>query len=161
MTKLEELINLLKEKKLTLGSVESLTGGLFASSICSVPGVSRVFKGSIVTYQYKLKESLLGIDHSIIAKNGVVSDIVAKLMCEKGIKLLDCDIVISFTGNAGPTKDIGDADVGLVYSALLCKKEPTKIEVKRKNFNGERNAIRTKVVEDSYDDLINFILSNY
>ena len=51
LEKAKSVLKALEEKGLTLGSVESLTGGLFASTICSVPGASKVFKGSFITYE--------------------------------------------------------------------------------------------------------------
>jgi nicotinamide-nucleotide amidase len=53
-------------KGLSLGSVESLTGGLFASSICSIPGASKVFKGAVVSYSNDVKEKLVGVNPATI-----------------------------------------------------------------------------------------------
>ena len=83
--------------KKTLGSVESFTGGLFASTIISNPGASSFFKGSIITYHDAIK-SKLGIDIS----NGVVNKKVALEMAKKGKEFLGVDICVSFTGEAGP-----------------------------------------------------------
>ena len=62
MSNAKQLIDLLAKKGLTLGSVESFTGGLFAKTITDVSGASQVFKGSLVTYSKELKIKLLGMD---------------------------------------------------------------------------------------------------
>ena len=140
---MEELLKLFKEKGLTLGSVESMTGGLFASSFTSVPGASAVFKGSVVTYHTSEKIKLLGIDEEIIKEHGVVSKTVALEMACKGQELLDVDVCISITGNAGPTCEPGGMPVGRAYIGLATKNECVFYEL---NLSGTRNEIRTKIV---------------
>ncbi len=109
---MQKLVSYLKDKNLTIGSVESMTGGLFAARITSVPGASKVFKGSIVSYSPLIKENVVGVNKETIAKYGVVSKQVAYEMAEKGRKVLDVDICVSITGNAGPTSEPGEAGVG-------------------------------------------------
>lgn len=95
----------LEAKGLSLGSVESLTGGLFASTVCEVPGASKVFKGAIVTYANSVKEHLVDVMEETIQTYGVVSEQVAEEMALGGARNLDVDVCVSFTGNAGPTSD--------------------------------------------------------
>ncbi len=115
---MQKLVSYLKDKNLTIGSVESMTGGLFAARITSVPGASKVFKGSIVSYSPLIKENVVGVNKETIAKYGVVSKQVAYEMAEKGRKVLDVDICVSITGNAGPTSEPGEAGVGELYIGL-------------------------------------------
>ena len=61
LEKAKKVLSSLEKRGLTLGSVESLTAGLFASTICSVPGASKVFKGSFVTYATSMKTDFLNI----------------------------------------------------------------------------------------------------
>ena len=75
---MNELAQLLISHNITVSSVESFTVGNFASMLGSVPGISKVYKGSLVTYQSETKERLLSIDHDIIAKYGVVSKEIAR-----------------------------------------------------------------------------------
>lgn len=96
------LVNYLKEKNLTIGSCESFTAGLFASTLGSVPGASQVFKGALVTYASELKCSLANVDEAIIDQYGVISESCAQAMAQGARKVLQCDICVSFTGNAGP-----------------------------------------------------------
>ena len=140
---MEKLVSFLKEKGLTIGSIESMTAGLFAASIAAVPGASKVFKGSVVSYSRLIKENVVGIDPKIIDKFGVVSSEVAHEMASKGKRLLDVDICVSITGNAGPTSEPGSAGVGETYIAVAYK---DKVEVFKNQFSGDRNKIREQAV---------------
>ena len=153
------MINLEKEKKvlsslekrgLTLGSVESLTAGLFASTICSVPGASKVFKGSFVTYATSMKTDFLNINKSFINKYGVVSKEVAREMAIIGRHGLEVDVCVSFTGNAGPTKEKGKAPVGRVNMCVATSKGYVNIE---KDFKLDRNEMREECVNSMLDAL--------
>lgn len=143
---IDKVIELLKESNLTLSSCESLTGGLFASTITSFSGVSNFFKGSLVTYQNEVKENLLKIPADLINTHGVVSKEIAYQMCEKTSKLLSSDICISFTGNAGPSA-MENKEVGLVYIGICYLNE---IEVYEYHFQGDRNSIREQVVLEGF-----------
>lgn len=96
----------------TLGSVESLTGGLFASEIVSKPGASQYFKGALVLYSDELKQKF-GIDIS----QGTINEKVAIAMAEIGRKILNVDVCIALTGNAGPSAS-DDKNVGNVWIAI-------------------------------------------
>ena len=99
---MNELAELLIKNNISIGTVESFTVGNFATMLGNIPGISKVYKGSLVTYQSETKERLLGIEHPLIEKYGVVSKEIATLMCVNGKSILDVDLCISFTGNAGP-----------------------------------------------------------
>ena len=126
----KEVNNHLVEEGLTLGSVESFTGGLFASRITSVPGASKFFKGAFVTYATEEKVRLISVPQSVIDQFGVVSKEVAYYMANNGRQLLNVDVCVSFTGNAGPDamegKPVGEVHIGIatkdnaqIYSLLL------------------------------------------
>ena len=150
LEKAKKVLSILEEKGLTLGSVESLTAGLFASTICSIPGASKVFKGSIVTYATSLKTELLGIDKNLIDRVGVVSKEVAREMATRGREKLNVDVCVSFTGNAGPTKEEGKAPVGRVNMCVSTREINMDIE---KDFLLERNAMREECVNAMLDAL--------
>lgn len=152
-----KLIKLLTDKKLTIGSVESLTAGGFIATLANIPGASKVVRGGLVTYQSTFKTALLGINKNIIDKYGVVSEEIAILMAKGGMKIIDSDIVISFTGNAGPTAEKGDAEVGRVYMSILCKPNLKKPFIFTKVYKGDRNAIRKSVINDAISSLIKII----
>lgn len=113
----QELSDLFKEYGRTLGSVESFTGGSFASSITAIPGASKFFKGGVVTYATEEKIKLLGIDPTRVEQFGVVSQEIGGDMAMHGKYILDVDYAISFTGNAGPEamegKPVGEIYIGV------------------------------------------------
>lgn len=129
---------LLKDRNLKIGTVESCTSGLLANQIVSVSGASEYFEGSLLTYSYDIKESLLDIKKETLLTNGAVSEIIAQEMAVGGLKKLGVDVCISTTGIAGPLGGTEDKPVGLVWIGLA-----TNNGVKAKKFqfgdNRERN----------------------
>lgn len=110
----EDIHTLFKNANRTLGSVESFTGGRFASSITAIPGASKFFVGGYVTYATWEKIRLLNIKKERVDMYGVVSQEIAGDMAMHGKFLLDSDYCISFTGNAGP-EPMENKPVGLIY----------------------------------------------
>ncbi len=135
---MQELVALLIDKQLRIASIESLTAGLFASSIASVPNASKVLVGSLVTYTNDCKIKLLHMDEAIIQTHGVISSECVSAMATQGQSMFNSDIVVSFSGNAGPSV-MEDKEVGLVYMALLYK---GNIKVFKEQFHGNRNEVR-------------------
>jgi len=112
---------ILKEKKQSLVTAESCTGGNIAKIITSVPGSSNYFLGSIVAYQAFVKIKELNVEEKIIVNHSVVSAQVAEAMA-KGIQnKFNSDYAIATTGNAGPTTDLTDKTVGVVFIAIASK----------------------------------------
>lgn len=106
-----------------LACAESLTGGLLADAFVRVPGASRVFLGSTVTYDIKAKASILGVDKALLEREGAVHPEVARQMAEGTARLYsqpeygDAVIGLSTTGVAGPGPD-GDKPAGLAYVGI-------------------------------------------
>ena len=144
MNRMHSLLQSLADKNKTLGTIESMTGGLFAARATEIPGASNVFKGSIVSYSSEVKEKVLGVNPKIIEEEGVVSELVAQQMAAKGRELLGVDVALSITGNAGPTAEPGDAPIGQVYLGLATKDGVWSFGYK---FEGTREEIREKAVE--------------
>jgi PncC family amidohydrolase len=109
------IINLLRQRGQSLGVAESCTGGLISEWLTRVSGASDVFKGGIIAYTDDVKARLLGVDKSLIAQHGSVSEIVAKELAMQAQKVLQVDFALSTTGFAGPTGGTTDAPVGTVY----------------------------------------------
>jgi len=114
---MEELAQLLIQRNISISSVESFTVGGFAKIIGSISGISAVYRGTLVSYQTRIKRDVLHIDEKIIDQFGVVSKEVAGLMAIQGQKMFDSDVCISFTGNAGPSAMEGKP-VGLIYIGI-------------------------------------------
>ncbi len=130
MAELEvEIARLIREyraktgKFLTIGAVESATGGRIADRITNVPGSSDYFKGSVVAYSNEVKIALLGVKKATIENYGAVSEQTALEMARGGRKLLDVDICVSDTGIAGPTGDIPEKPLGLFYLGMSVGEE--------------------------------------
>ncbi|MGA8849745.1 MAG: CinA family protein [Dehalococcoidia bacterium] len=108
-------------KLLTIGTVESATGGSIADRITNVPGSSDYFKGSVVAYSNEVKIALLGVKKATIENYGAVSEQTALEMARGGRKLLHVDICVSDTGIAGPSGATPEKPVGLFYLGLAAK----------------------------------------
>ena len=153
----EEINKLFREKGLSLGSVESFTGGLFAKEITSVPGASHFFKGSLITYATEEKNRLLDISYDDIDQYGVVSEQIAYQMALKGQQLLNVDVCVSFTGNAGPDamegKKVGEIYIGVAYL--------DKVEVYPFLLKGDRETIQKEGVKNALAILEKKICKKY
>lgn len=137
---LEEVVGkLLIENNITLSLAESCTGGLVASKLTSISGISKSLDRSIVTYSNKAKIKELGIDENILKEFGAVSKETAVAMA-KGLKgKTDSDICLSITGIAGPTGGTPTKPVGLVYIGLATN---NKVIFNEFNLHGDRSRIR-------------------
>lgn len=139
---LQELGKKLIESTLTICSAESLTGGLFGAKLCEVSGISKVYQGSLVTYQDDVKINLLKVKEETINKYGAVSLECAYEMVKNVQEIFNTDISVSFTGNAGPNPSEGKP-VGLVYVGIYFLGD---IEVLELNLNGTREEIRNECI---------------
>lgn len=137
----------MKQKGLTLGSVESFTGGLFAREITKIPGASKFYKGALITYATEEKIRLLGIDKSLVDQFGVVSKECAYEMAKKGKEILNVDVCVSFTGNAGPDT-MENKPCGEIYIGVSIKDRTLTYPYL---FKGDRNSIQEEAVRLSYE----------
>ena len=97
---------------------ESCTGGLLASSITSMPGVSAVFPGSVVTYSNRAKIEHLSVNPETIERHGAVSGQCAVEMAKGALGMFDAAMAVSVTGVAGPDGGSGEKPVGTVWFAI-------------------------------------------
>jgi nicotinamide-nucleotide amidase len=114
----QEIGALLRQKGLTLGLVESATGGLISHRITSIPGSSEYYKGSVTAYSNEVKSKVVGVSEATIYQYGAVSPEVAEEMAAGGKKLLAADICLADTGIAGPSGATPEKPVGLFYIGL-------------------------------------------
>ncbi|MFJ8629119.1 CinA family protein [Streptomyces sp. NPDC093568] len=112
-----DVVRLLTVKSETLAVAESLTGGLVAAELTTVPGASRVFRGSVTAYATDLKHRMLGVDASLLAQHGAVNPQVAAQMAAGVRRALGADWGIATTGVAGPDTQDGHP-VGTVFVAV-------------------------------------------
>lgn len=138
-----ELIKLLLEKKATAATAESCTGGMVAARLTSVSGASGAFKYGAVTYCNEAKHVLLGVSTETLDEHGAISAETAKEMAEGIRKVMDADIGISVTGNAGPGAAENKA-VGLVYIGVSSKNYSA---VLKNHFEGDRISVRAQAAD--------------
>ena len=146
---------LLTEKKLTISTAESCTGGKIAATLSAVPGASNYFRGSVVSYATQAKIDILGIDENLIAKHGVVSAEVASEMAKSVQKVMNSDYAIATTGNAGPTKGDEDAELGTVFIGIATSNE---VFVEEFNFGQPREKVIDRGVSKALELIYKEIL---
>ena len=109
----------------TVGTAESLTGGLVAATLTDVPGSSDVVRGGVVSYSSDVKRDVLGVGRETLALIGAVSEETACAMAEGARAALGCDVAVSATGIAGPGgaepgKPVGTVWIGRADASLTC-----------------------------------------
>ena len=133
----------LLEKNLTLAIAESCTGGLIASRLTEIPGVSKSFLCGVTCYSNESKQTLLNIEEEIIATHGVVSREVALEMARAVQSLSGADIGLSVTGIAGPGGGTPEKPVGLVFIACAGPWGEKALEANlRRGLSNDREVIR-------------------
>ncbi|MBW0434182.1 nicotinamide-nucleotide amidohydrolase family protein [Leptospira yasudae] len=123
----EELPKILLEKKLTVGTAESCTGGLMAKTLTDRAGSSAYFYGSVVSYDNSVKAGVLGVKQETLDAFGAVSRETALEMAEGALKRLNTDLTVSITGIAGPGGGTPQKKVGLVYFGVARKNGTTQV----------------------------------
>ncbi len=116
---------LLTERKLTLATAESCTGGLVSHRLTNVPGSSAYFVGGVVAYAYDAKERLLGVHHNTLYDYGAVSKETAVEMARGARRVFSADIGVAVTGIAGPGGGLPNKPVGLAWIALSTWEDET------------------------------------
>lgn len=148
--------SMLLEKGLTLGTVESCTGGYISHQVTSIPGSSAYYMGSMITYAYDHKIAHAHVDRDLLMEKGAVSEEVAIQMAQNGKEVLKVDYCISTTGIAGPTGATDTKPVGLVYVGLATP--DGEVIVKRCQFRGSRTQVIERTAYTALDLLRQHIL---
>lgn len=154
---LEEVAaNLLIESRLKLVLAESCTGGLLASKLTDIPGISAVFDRAIITYSNQSKVEELGVQQETLEQYGAVSKQTAAEMAEGIRKVSNADLGISVTGIAGPDGGTDEKPVGLVFIALS---HSNGVDVKKLDLWGSRNRIRNVTCLHVFDMLRRYLIN--
>ncbi|WP_080797353.1 CDP-diacylglycerol--glycerol-3-phosphate 3-phosphatidyltransferase [Arabiibacter massiliensis] len=127
----------------TLGTAESLTGGLIAVTLTDVAGSSDVVRGGVVSYAAEVKSDVLGVDAGAIERFGVVSAETARAMAAGARRELACDAAVAVTGIAGPGGAEPGKPVGTVWIGLSCGRHA---EERLFSFEGSREEVRLATV---------------
>lgn len=134
------IYTLLKKYKCKLTTAESATGGMIASTLINVPGISEYFEEGYVTYSNAAKVKMIHVKPETIERYGVVSSETAADMAESAARTADCDAALSVTGVAGPDGGTKECPVGLVYIGCHLR---GRTVTKRYLFQGNRMEVRT------------------
>lgn len=154
----ETIVQLLKEQKMTITTVESCTGGMVSARLTDVAGVSEVFKQGFVTYSNRAKRKLIGVKKMTLKKYTAVSEQTAWEMARGGALMTESDVCVSVTGYAGPEGGEHGEPAGLVYIGCNVK---GKIAVEEHHFEGDRRTVRELATVSALTLLRRCILENY
>ena len=149
------ILEMLAEDGSSVSVAESVTGGGLANRITGVAGASRSFLGGMVVYTPAMKIEHLGVDRELVETHGPVSEDVARAMATRARELFGSTYGIATTGNAGPTSDVGDQPVGLVFVAVA---GPDEVKVSRSQFRGVREDIKRRAEQTALLLLRNQVL---
>jgi nicotinamide-nucleotide amidase len=138
------VVDLLRERGLTLALAESCTGGLLSARITDVPGASAVLERAFVTYANRAKVEETGVDPSLLERHGAVSEEVAAALAAGAMKAARVDVGLGITGIAGPDGGTPEKPVGLVFVAT-CGALGTR--VRRSTFPGSRERVRYQATQ--------------
>ncbi len=148
------VVELLKQKKLTISTAESCTGGLLSEMITSVSGASEVFELGICTYSERIKHEFLGVPMEEIEEYGVVSEQVALSMVRGLKKRSGADICVSVTGIAGPSGGTPEQPVGTVYIGFdICGEQFVKLPELWKLEDRNRENIRRCAADFAFKEI--------
>ena len=146
----KKTVELVKKLGMNISTAESCTGGMIASRLIDVPGVSEIFKEGIVSYSNDAKMKRLGVKKETLEKYGAVSEETAREM----VMGLDSDVAIATTGIAGPDGGTPEKPVGLVYIGIRVRND---VYIEKRFFNGDRMKIRERAVSQSLFSLIKIL----
>lgn len=135
----DEVGKKLIERKITISSAESITGGMFAARLTDIPGISEVFMRGLVTYTNEAKMDLLGVKKETLDRHTAVSRETADEMVEGLAENAGTDICIAVTGIAGPGGGTPDKPVGLFFVAVKYKNRKTVKEMRSENCDRRYN----------------------
>ena len=140
MSKLENLMALLKVKKITIAVAESCSGGYLSYLLTKIPGSSKIFKGSIVVYSLEAKNKFFKIPFPLLKKTEGVSSKIAALLAKGARKVFKSGLGLSVVGFAGPGTQKG-IKPGTVFFAVADKNGTV---VKKAIIKGSRDYVRKK-----------------
>ena len=130
-------------RHITLGTAESLTGGMIGTAITSVPGSSDAYRGGVISYTNGVKHDVLGVQGEALENWGAVSEQVACQMAEGARNELHCDVAVSVTGIAGPGGAEPGKPVGTVWMGVSSE---SGTEARMLSFDGSRDDVRRQTV---------------
>ncbi|MBI6527513.1 nicotinamide-nucleotide amidase [Proteus vulgaris] len=149
------------EKKSTITTAESCTGGWIAKIITDIAGSSDYYHRGFVTYSNEAKHEMIGVDEQTLIKYGAVSEEVVLQMAKGALSAANADFAVSVSGIAGPGGGSKEKPVGLVWFGFAVK-TTTGIQVTAKHciFSGSREQVRAGSVVFSLKSILKEIINN-
>jgi nicotinamide-nucleotide amidase len=135
------VLELCRQKQLTIGVAESCTGGLLGGRLTAIPGSSDVVLGGVISYSNEVKTRLLGVDDAVLREHGAVSEPVVRQMAAGARSAARADIGLAITGVAGPGGGAPDKPVGMVWIAIDVQGSVTTRELR---LWGDRDEVRQR-----------------
>ena len=154
MTINRQIARKLTDKKWTLSTAESCTGGLISKMLTDIPGSSAFFKAGLITYADEAKHRFLGVPLRLIKEHGAVSSCVACAMVKGARQAAKTDFAVAITGIAGPSGGTPAKPVGLAYIATASSRTMT---VRRFRFKGTRQQVRALAAKQALKLLLQMI----
>ena len=145
------IADLMSKHQWRLTTAESCTGGMIAAACTDLPGSSAWFDRGFVTYSNEAKVEMLGVDASLIAQHGAVSEAVARAMAQGALQHSRAQVALSVTGVAGPAGGSTGKPVGTVWFAWAT---PLGLVSETQCFAGDRTAVRQATVQKSLHRLV-------
>ncbi|MEE8247511.1 MAG: CinA family protein [Alphaproteobacteria bacterium] len=139
-----------RARRLSLATAESCTGGLIAACLTEVAGASDVLERGFVSYSNPAKGEMLGVPEALIAKEGAVSEAVARAMAEGALERSGADLALSCTGIAGPGGGTAAKPIGLVHIAAA-RKHGSTLHRRREFGDLGRAEVRWQTVAAALD----------
>lgn len=147
----EEAVRSLREKGYTITTAESCTGGMIASTLINVAGISEIYKEGYITYSNEAKHKLLKVEEEALQKFGAVSREVAFQMAKGAADAAKAEAALAVTGIAGPDGGTKEKPVGLVYIGCYVM---GKVRVTENRFSGDRLMIRQQTTRKALELLL-------
>ena len=145
------LADLLLKNRQLLATAESCTGGMIAAACTDLAGSSAWFERGFITYSNEAKTQMLGVDASLITRNGAVSEEVVRAMVQGAIAHSRAQVAVAVTGVAGPTGGSVAKPVGTVWFGFAT---PAGVVTEIQRFAGDRAAVRAATVQHALERLL-------
>ena len=131
----EEAVQILMEKGYDITTAESCTGGMIASTLINVSGISEIYREGYITYANEAKHKLLGVKEETLKAYGAVSEQTAYEMALGAAKAADAKVSLAVTGIAGPGGGTPEKPVGLIFVSCYIR---GNVFVRECHFKGSR-----------------------
>ncbi|SMF37087.1 CinA family protein [Desulfovibrio gilichinskyi] len=149
-----QIANILVDKKWTMATAESCTGGLVSATLTDFSGSSAWFSGAIVAYSNEVKMSLLNVPEAIIKEHGAVSEQTVRAMAEGVCRAIGTDIGLSLSGVAGPTGGSPEKPVGTVWMGWHVNGTTYS---KKFLFSGDRMSVKQQSLHKILEHLLEIL----